>query len=776
MDLIEKAMQSLDHEIGKRHHIPVIPFEEFLQILSEDPDSVLRNVFQVFHDMIKSHVQAQADEYPDDPESIQFINYDFKELFVSGVDHPFFADRLFGNRLIHLAEAMRHGAQQNKMYIFEGPPGCGKSTFLNNLLAKFEEYTKTPEGLRYEVIWRLKRETLSALADHEAMPFDEQTVEDIPAENDSIVAEKTDHYFPQQKDADYLHQAMPQFTGRYIEVPCPSHDHPILMIPKHYRRQFMDDLFINDEFKWKIFTEKEYEWLFRESACTICSSIYWALLNRLKSVREVFRMLYARPYQFNRRLGEGISVLNPGDKPLRQYILSNPMLQTRINGLLRDSNQVKYLFSRYAKTNNGIYALMDIKSHNIERLIELHNIVSEGLHKVEDIEENVNSLLISLMNPEDKQNIQNLASFSDRIEYINIPYVLDLNTEVDIYRNIFGRHIDGSFLPRVLHNFARVIISSRLNIQSGAMAEWIGDPKTYKRYCDENLLLLKMEIYTGYIPGWLTEEDRKRFTAKRRRSIIEDSLSEGIKGFSGRDSIKIFAEFYSRYAREDGLIDMATLFAYFKKVRKDLSASIPEGFLESLLDMYDYAILQEVKESLYYYNEEQISRALQNYLFAINFEAGTVAKCTYTGDKLEIDDDFFKSIEDRLLGSASGADQRQTFRKDVQKQYSTVTLPQEIMLEGLPLTETKLYLSLHERYVFHLKEKVLDPIIKNENFRQAIKDYDDESFQLHDKKIRSDVALLMNNLCQKCRYTPKGAKEVSIYVIDKDLANKFGAS
>jgi predicted Ser/Thr protein kinase len=778
MDRIEKAMQSLDHEIGKRHHIPVIPFEEFLQILSEDPDAVLRNVFQIFHDMIKAHVKPKADEYPDDPETIQFINYDFNELFVSGADHPFFADRLFGNRLIHLAESMRRGAQQNKMYIFEGPPGCGKSTFLNNLLAKFEEYAKTPEGLRYEVVWRLKRETLNALAGQETMSFDEQAVNDdeLWAGKDSGVAEQLDPDFPRPKEADHLHQTMPQFTGRHIEVPCPSHDHPILMIPKHYRRQFMDDLFINDEFKWKIFTEKEYQWLFRESACTICSSIYWALLNRLKSVREVFRMLYARPYQFNRRLGEGISVLNPGDKPLRQYILSNPMLQTRINGLLRDSNQVKYLFSRYAKTNNGIYALMDIKSHNIERLIELHNIVSEGLHKVEDIEENVNSLLISLMNPEDKQNIQNLPSFSDRIEYINIPYVLDLNTEVDIYRNIFGRHIEGSFLPRVLHNFARVIISSRLNAQSEAMAEWIGDPKKYKRYCDANLLLLKMEIYTGYIPGWLTEEDRKRFTARRRRSIIEDSLSEGVKGFSGRDSIKIFSEFYHRFARQDGLIDMSNLFTYFKKVRKDLSASIPEGFLESLLDMYDYTILQEVKESLYDYNEQQISRALQNYLFAINFETGTVEKCTYTGDKLEIGEDFFKNIEDRLLGSAAGADQRQTFRKDVQKQYSTATLPQEIMLEGLPVTETKLYQSLLERYVFHLKEKVLDPIIKNENFRQAIKDFDEESFQLHDKKIRADVTFLINNLYQKCRYTQKGAKEVCIYVIDKDLATKFDAS
>jgi predicted Ser/Thr protein kinase len=566
---------------------------------------------------------------------------------------------------------------------------------------------------------------------------------------------------------------MISFDGEYVEVPCPSHDHPIVMIPKHYRRKFLDDLLSNDEFKWKLFTEKEYEWIFRDPSCTICSSIYWALLRRLKNPLKVFKMLYARPYRFNRRLGEGVSVFNPGDRPMRQNIMGNPVLQNRINHLLRDSNQVKYLFSRYAKTNNGIYALMDIKSHNIERLIELHNIISEGVHKVEDIEENVNSLLMALMNPEDKKNVQNLQSFSDRIEYINIPYVLDLNTEIAIYRNIFGKHIDESFLPRVLHNFARVIISSRLNTKSEALLEWIGEPKTYSRYCDENLQLLKMEIYTGHIPSWLTEADRKRFTAKRRRKIIAESISEGARGFSGRDSIRIFNEFYSKYAKDDKLIDMSTLCLFFTKVRKDLSSSIPERFLASLLDMYDYTILQEVKESLYYYNEDQIARDIQNYLFASNFEIGSQVICGFTGDKINISDAFFEGIERRLLGENQEDDVRLAFRADIQKAYTSNALTQEVLLKGVHITDTGLYKDLHERYVFNIKERVLDPFLKNENFRQAIKDYNDVSFSSHDRRIREDVTFLMDNLCTKCKYSPQGAKEICIYVIDNDLAKKF---
>jgi len=760
MDKIKKAMQHLNRSMGKWDQRAPVSFNEFLKILSARPHEVIRNVFQLFHDMVKSYIEEGVDEYPDDPESIHYVNYDCTRLFAEGADHPFFADRLFANRLVSLVEALKRGAQQNKIYIFEGPPGCGKSTFLNNLLKKFQEFANTRKGLRFETLWRFDRKMMGSSSENDAAPLLEKLSQlmDIPPFEAAPMVKQQDTFY---------------FDEDFIEVPCPSHDNPLLMIPKEHRREFLDDLFKNDEFKWKLSTEKEYEWVFRDNPCTICSSLYEALLSKFKSPEKVFETIYARPYRFNRRLGEGISVFNPGDKPMRQNIMSNAMLQRRINSLLRDSNQVKYIFSQYAKTNNGIYALMDIKSHNRERLIELHNIISEGIHKVEDIEENVNSLLLAVMNPEDQKNIQEFKSFSDRIEYINIPYVMDLNTEVEIYRNIFGKHIGESFLPRVLHNFARIIISSRLNTSSESLLEWIGNPEKYRLYCDENLQLLKMEIYTGHIPDWLTEEDRKKLTAKRRRKIIAESEKEGVHGISGRDSIKIFNEFYSMYAKDNKIINMSVLCNFFTKVRKELSKSIPKGFLDSLIRMYDYTILQEVKESLYYYNEEQISREIQNYLFAVNFETGAVETCTFTGEKLEITEDFLKGIEARLIGINADKKKRLAFREDTQKEYTSKTLTQEIMVEGKPVTKTKIYQSLHERYVYNLKEKVLDPFLENENFRRAIKDYDQEDFKSYDKKIRDDVTYLINNLCTRYNYTQQGAREVCIYAIDGDLAMKF---
>lgn len=80
------------------------------------------------------------------------------------------------------------------------------------------------------------------------------------------------------------------------------------------------------------------------------------------------------------------------------------------------------------------------------------------------------------------------------------------------------------------------------------------------------------------------------------------------------------------------------------------------------------------KESLYYYNEENISPEIKNYLFAINFETGRTEKCVYTGDELDIAESHLEAIERCLLGPHAGGEQRRTFRKEVQNQYTAKTL------------------------------------------------------------------------------------------------------
>ena len=759
VESVTHALDFLNQNIQDYQRHKPVPFQTFLQLLNANPSQILRTIFQSFHDMIKSHVS----EVEESSEHSAVTKYDTSKLFTEDSDAPYFPDMLFANRFMKQMDYLRHGAQQNRIYVFYGPHGCGKSTFLNNLLEKFEQYANTEDGLRYEVVWRLDVKMLKSRE---------------PSLIHLSSFEKLIHYIDGDSTEIKPEEDQPklEFEGpdpEFIEIPCLCHDNPFLVIPKEQRRAVLDELIKNDEFKWKLFTEKQYEWVFKDEVCTVCASIYQSLLERLGNPAKVFDMLYARPYYFNRRLGNGISVFNPGDRPLRRNVILNQMLQSRINKLFQDSNVINYIYSSYSKIHNGIYALMDIKSHNIERMVELHNIISEGIHKVEDVEEHVEALFFALMNPEDKRNLKDFPSFEDRIQYIDIPYVLDVNTEVKIYLNIFGRHVESSFLPMVLENFARIIICTRIGKKSLALEQWIKDPKKYLNFCDECLILLIMEIFRGNTPKWLDDEDIKALDKKMIKKIIVESEEYGKKGLSGRDSIKIFDRFYSKFAKEDRLISMPDLCSFFNKLEEPIRQMIPQGFLSSILRMYDYSILQQVKECLYYYNEDQIAKDIKNYISAVTNEMGSVANCIFTKEEIHVTEAFLESIEIRLLSESADAERRQGMRLDVLKEYTGFTLSHEIMIEGKNIAQTRLFQTLHGRYVHNLKKRVLEPFIDNENFRRAIKDFDTEDFKAHDKRIKRDVTFLVDNLVNKFGYSQQGANEICIYVIDNDLANKF---
>ncbi len=447
-----------------------------------------------------------------------------------------------------------------------------------------------------------------------------------------------------------------------------------------------------------------------------------------------------------------------------------------LNNIFKDSNAVRYIFSTLAKTNNGIFSIMDVKSHNKDRIMNLHGIISDSIHKVEHVEERINSLFIALMNPEDKEIIENVKSLGDRILRIPVSYVLDYHTEVEIYYNKFGKSVAERFLPHVLENFAKVVISSRLNLKSATLQEWIKEPVKYSKYCDKDLLLLKMDLYSGHIPSWLSEDDRKNFIASRRRNIVAESELDGQdeSSISGRLSIEIFNEFYSKYAKEGSLINMSMLYKFFIE-QEDRFKKIPEKFLDSLVTLYDYNVLQEIKEALYNYNKKEITRDILNYMFAINFELNSKVTCVYTNDDIDVTEEFFGRIEKLLLKEQSSAKKStaREFRDYVQKEYTSKTLTYEIGVENKAITATTLFNLLLDKYQYNLKEDVLTPFLKNDNFRNAIKDYSKSEFKSYDKNIIRDVRFLIKNLKKKYGYTEEGAQQICIYIMDNKIPEKF---
>jgi predicted Ser/Thr protein kinase len=746
-------LQVLCDEIVDVDRRDPIPYTTFLDLVREKPEFVFRDIFQLFYDMIQHYVPEGIEEYPDHSETIGYLNYDSTKLFIDDCDNPFFADRLFMNRLMNLVENFRTGSLNNHIFIFEGPPGSGKSTFLNNFLQKLEDYVHMPEGTIFKTYWRLDIEKLGGFI-----------------ENDAHMNKAHILYSDSQENLNQKKEIKQEVKKKYLQFSCPRHDHPILQIPKKIRAQFLEKLIPDEEFKKRLFCGNEFEWVLKDNACSICQSLFSTLIDELGDPKEVYKMIYARKMHFNRQFGEGISVYNPGDDVF-QHPIRNKHLESLIHGLLKNDN-VQFVYSDLAKTNNGVLALMDIKENNIERLLDLHGIISDGVHKVDITEERIKSLFVGLVNPEDKSHYENIKSFQDRIINVNISYILDYTTEVDIYKNKFGREIEKYFLPQVLDNFAKIIISTRMNTDTTAIKKWIGEPDKYSQYLDKNLLLLKMDIYTGKIPSYLTEDDLKKFDRITRKEILTQSEEEGKKGISGRQSINIFSQFLAKFADDDKPITMEQVNKYFVNNEK-LFKEIPAGFLKSLTDMYDYYVLQEVKESIYYYNDNQIIRDIKNYLFAINYDIGDVKQSKETGDTIEIDEEYFKDIEVIFLGGIASENQRKEFRKNVQNEYITKTVAQDIRINNMKLEDSDQFKSLFEKYIRNLKEYALSPYENSDNLKRAILAYETESLNTYDERLKRSVTQLITNLQKKFKYSLEGAREVSLYVLDKALNKKY---
>ncbi|MBN2891513.1 MAG: hypothetical protein JXL97_06585 [Bacteroidales bacterium] len=742
-DSIEKLLKNLQDNLTDYSKVP-FSFNDFIFQLNRRPELILRDVYQLFSDAVQHHIKI----IPAAKRVNKLQKYDMTELFQTDTETPFFADRLFARRFMQVAEAMGKGVQTNRIYIFEGPPGSGKSTFLNNLLNKIQEYTQTPEGLMLKTVWHLD---MDKIGDRKSDFWNK--VEELAKRHKNI--ELIDYISSKKED---------KTSEKFVDISCPYNDHPILQIPKEYRRNFLATVIEDKEFKHKLFNENQYSWIFKEEACHICTSVYDSLYDILNSPVEILQMLNAKIFNYSRKFGYGISIFNPGDNICRNEI-ENQNMQNMLHKIF-NNDKIQYVFSPMAYTNNGVYAIMDMKESNIQRFKDLHSIISDGVNKVNVREEKIKSVFLAIINPEDRKHFSQIQSFKDRIITVRIPYVLDYEVVMKILKYKFGK-VQTQFLPEVFESFTKVIVATRLEKKNELLKKLLSNVKNYP-FLDEDLILLKMELYSGSIPQWLSDKDRNSVSEKMLDMLTSEAKNEGFFGISGRQELTLFNQFFSKYSQDNHLIEIQDVIEFFNdEAAKEEWVKIPDKFLDSLRNFYNYTVLQQVKECLYFYNREQIGRDILNYLYAINFEIGNELTSPYTKDKFTVTEDFFKNFEAIYLGTVSGINSRLEFRKKQQKEYVTHTLSQEIKVLGVEITKTTQFRKLFIEYTTNLKQNALAPYVGNENFRRALLEFGKKDFEKYDKRMKLDINRLIVNMKKRFGYNKVSAIHTILYILEK---------
>jgi serine protein kinase len=233
----------------------------------------------------------------------------------------------------------------------------------------------------------------------------------------------------------------------------------------------------------------------------------------------------------------------------------------------------------------------------------------------------------------------------DRIVKVEVPYCLELNEEVKIYRKIlrqsrFSMHI----APHTLEIAAMFAILTRLAPSSKV------DPLT------------KLKIYNG-------EEIMEKGTVKKVDifELREEAPREGMTGISTRFIIKAIDRALSE--SENNCINPISVLESLIKETKELSISEDErrrylSFLQNTLKKEYHRILErEVTKAFIHGFTEQAEDLFNNYLdHAEAFVNKTRIKDRNTGEELDPDEKFLASIEEQIGITGSAA---KGFRQDV---------------------------------------------------------------------------------------------------------------
>jgi len=415
----------------------------------------------------------------------------------------------------------------------------------------------------------------------------------------------------------------------YVLKGCPMREEPLHLVPKHLREQFEDILNVRIE----------------GDLCPVCR---YRLKNEFNGEFEKFPV---ETVDFSIRSRKGIGVVPPVD-PNNQdaSVLIGSVDISKIDLYPEDDPRVLSLNGAFNVGNRGIVEFIEVFKNETEYL---HTMITATQEKSipspgKGAMIYFDGVILAHSNEAEwnkfKSDHTNEAIL-DRIVKIEIPYCLELNEEIKIYEKMlkkskFRAHI----APHTLEVASMFAILTRLAPSSKV------DPMT------------KLKIYNG-------EEIVEKGMTKKIDifELREEAPKEGMTGISTRFIMKALDTALSE--SEHGCINPISVMEVLVKSIKDLSIGEEEKsryvryLQDSIKKEYNKMLENEVTKAFIHSYREQAESLFNNYLdHAEAFVNKTKIKDSNTGEELEPDEKFMRSIEEQIGITDSAA---RGFRADV---------------------------------------------------------------------------------------------------------------
>jgi serine protein kinase len=427
-----------------------------------------------------------------------------------------------------------------------------------------------------------------------------------------------------------LKRALESSEPVYALKGCPMQEEPLHLIPKHLRKDFEKLIGVKVE----------------GDLCPVCK---YKLLHEFNGEYENFPVVTR---DFSIRSRRGIGVVPPVD-PNNQdtSILTGAVDISKMDMYAEDDPRIFSLNGAFDVGNRGMVEFIEVFKNDVEYL---HTIITATQEKSIPSPGKgsmiyFDGVIVAHSNEAEWERFKSdhtNEAILDRIVKIEVPYCLELNEEVKIYKKILSRsNFDAHIAPHTIETCAMFAILSRLKPSAKV------DPMT------------KLKIYNG--EDIVEKGTTKKIDISELRE--EAGVSEGMKGISTRFIVKAIDNALSN--SEHNCINPLSIMESIIKSIKEMDCAEEEkkrylGFVQdSIRKEFNKLLEKEITMAFIHSFREQAETLFNNYLD--NAEAyvnKTKLKDKSTGEELEPDEKFLRSIEEQIGVSESSS---KGFRSDV---------------------------------------------------------------------------------------------------------------
>lgn len=411
---------------------------------------------------------------------------------------------------------------------------------------------------------------------------------------------------------------------------CPMFEEPLHLVPRHLRKEFSKMLGVEIE----------------GDLCPVCRY-------RLKEeFQGKWENVPIRTYDFSIRAKRGVGVVPPVD-PNNQdtSVLIGGEDISKLDLYSEGDPRVLDLTGALNVGNRGMVEFIEVFKNETEYLHAMitatqeKSIPAPGRHGMIYVD----TCIVAHSNEAEWKKFKSdhtNEAILDRIVTVKVPYNLRLSEEVKIYKKIIRQsQFTADIAPHTIEIASMFAILSRLE-------------PTNK--CD---LMTKLKLYNG-------EEVVEKGKTKRIDvvELREEAKSEGMSGISTRFIMKALDNALSDNIEQNAIHPISVREALVHMVKEsDFADDVKKRYLEFLQDTlhkeYLEVLEKEITKAFVYSYQEQAESLFQNYLdHAESYVTKKKFKDRSTGEVLEPDEGFMKSIEEQIAIIGTACD---GFRQEV---------------------------------------------------------------------------------------------------------------